>query len=64
MQRTLRWLGLGKSHVAYLAKTGKLPAVRTKIGKRTVWRIDVSSTDCGLQCELFDEDKDQERERP
>jgi DNA invertase Pin-like site-specific DNA recombinase len=50
-----RRLGLAKSHVAYLVKTGKLKAVRTKVGKRTCWRIDVSSGDCGVQTDLFDQ---------
>ncbi len=50
-----RRLGLSKPHVAYLVKTGKLKAVRTKVGKRVCWRIDVSSADCGLQTDLFDQ---------
>ncbi len=50
-----RSLGLAKSHVAYLVKTGKLKAVRTKVGKRTCWRIDVSSADCGVQNDFFDQ---------
>ncbi len=48
-----RRLGLGKSHVAHLVKQGKLKAVRTKVGKRTVWRIDVSSATCAAQTDLF-----------
>lgn len=48
-----RRLGLGKQRVAYMVKRGKLPAMRTKVGKRMVWRIDVSSTDCGRQDDLF-----------
>ena len=48
-----RRLGLSKQRVAYMVKRGKLPAVRTKVGKRMVWRIDVSSTDCGKQNDLF-----------
>lgn len=49
-----RRLGLGKSHVAYLVKTDKLPAVRTTVGKRTCWRIDVESATCGRQADIFD----------
>lgn len=49
-----RRLGLSKSHVAYLVKAGKLPAMRTKIGNRRCWKIDVSSTGCGRQTDLFD----------
>jgi hypothetical protein len=49
-----RRLGLGKSLVAYLVKTGKLKAVRATVGKRTCWRIDVSSATCGRQTDLFD----------
>lgn len=48
-------LGLGKSNVAHLVKTGKLRAVRTKVGKRTCWRIDVSSRTYARQAELFDQ---------
>jgi DNA invertase Pin-like site-specific DNA recombinase len=47
-------LGLAKSHVAYLVKTGKLNAVRATVGKRQCWKIDLSSAACGLQPELFD----------
>ncbi len=49
-----RRLGLSKPHAAYLVKTGKLPATRTQVGKRPCWRIDVSSTSCARQKELFD----------
>jgi Recombinase zinc beta ribbon domain/Recombinase/Helix-turn-helix domain len=48
-------LGLSKSHVAYLVKTGKLPAVHATVGKRRCWRIDVSSATCGRQSGLFDQ---------
>jgi excisionase family DNA binding protein len=50
-----RRLGLSKSHVAYLVKAGKLQAVRTTVGKRTCWRIDVRSATCGRQAQLFDQ---------
>jgi DNA invertase Pin-like site-specific DNA recombinase len=50
-----RRLGLGKSHVAYLVKAGKLNAVRTTVGKRTCWRIDVTSATCSRQAQLFDQ---------
>jgi len=49
-----RRLGLSKSHVAYLVKSGKLKARRTRVGKRQCWIIDVSSVDCGPQKSLFD----------
>lgn len=48
-----RRLGLSKSHVAHLVKSGKLAAVRTVVGSRTVWRIDVESATCGRQPGLF-----------
>jgi len=48
-------LGLSKSHVAYLVKAGKLPAVHATVGKRRCWRIDVSSTTCGRQSGLFEQ---------
>jgi len=47
-------LGLTRSHVAYLVKTGKLPAVRTQVGKRKCWRIDVSGVEGTVQSTLFD----------
>jgi len=53
LSEAARRLGLSKQRVAYMVKRGKLPAMRTKVGKRTVWRIDVSSTDCGKQDDLF-----------
>jgi excisionase family DNA binding protein len=49
-----RRLGLSKSNVAHLVKTGKLPAVRTTVGKRQCWRIDVSSENYARQPNLFD----------
>lgn len=48
-------LGLTKSHVSYLVKTGKLNAVRVTVGKRSCWRIDVFSTTYGVQPGLFDQ---------
>ena len=52
-----RQLGLSKQRVAYLVKTGKLRAMRTKVGNRRCWRIDVTSAD-SKECEqppgLFD----------
>jgi hypothetical protein len=48
-----RRLGLPKSNVAYLVKTGKLPAMRTVVGKRQVWKIDVSSDTYRRQLGLF-----------
>ena len=48
-----RRLGLPKSNVAHLVNTGKLPAMRTTVGKRQVWRIDVSSDTYRRQQELF-----------
>jgi uncharacterized protein YndB with AHSA1/START domain len=48
-------LGMSKSHVAYLVKTGKLPAMRTKVGKRPCWKIDVSTAERGPQGDLFEQ---------
>jgi len=50
-----RRLGLSKSLVAYLVKRGELPAIRTTIGKRTCWRIDVASATSDRQALLFDQ---------
>lgn len=50
-------LGVSRQRVAYLVKTGKLQAMRTRVGKRQCWRIDVGSADaqaCGRQPDLFD----------
>lgn len=54
LDEAARRLGIGKSLVAHWVKQGKLKAVRTTVGKRQCWRIDVSSTDCGNQSGLFD----------
>jgi len=54
LDEAARRLGMPRSTVAHLVKQGKLPAMRTTVGKRESWRIDVSSADCGLQPELFD----------
>jgi hypothetical protein len=53
-----RRLGLSKQRVAYLVKAGKLRAMRTKVGNRPCWKIDVSSADteeCAPQPGLFDQ---------
>jgi hypothetical protein len=53
-----RQLGLSKQRVAYLVKVGKLPAMRTKVGSRRCWRIDVTSADsedCTPRPGLFDQ---------
>jgi hypothetical protein len=50
-----RRLGMSKSLVAYLVKQGQLPAIRTTVGKRTCWRIDVASATCEGQTALFDQ---------
>jgi DNA invertase Pin-like site-specific DNA recombinase len=50
-----RRLGLSKSNVAYLVRTGKIEAVRTTVRNRPCWRINVSSTTCGKQQDLLDQ---------
>ena len=50
-----RRLGLSKQLVAHRVNAGQLPATRTTIGKRTVWRIDISSATCDDQTDLFDQ---------
>jgi excisionase family DNA binding protein len=48
-------LGMSKSHVVYLVKTGKLRAMRTKVGRRPCWKIDVSTSERGPQRDMFDQ---------
>ena len=50
-----RRLGLSRSHVAYLVKTGKLEAMQTIVRKHRRWRINVESATCGRQEELFEQ---------
>ena len=50
-----RRLGLSRSHVAYLVKTGKLEAMQTIVRKHRRWRINLESTTCGRQDELFEQ---------
>ena len=57
-------LGVGKSLVAYWVKRGKLNAVRTRVGKRPCWRIDVSSTSCARQSDLLDQMINADDEEP
>ena len=59
-----RRLGLSKSHVAYLVKTGNLNAVQTTVDKRRCWRIDVDSATCARQEGLFDQMTNAHREEP
>lgn len=54
LDEAARRLGVGKSLVAHWVKQGKLRAVRTTVGKRQCWRIEVSSTDSGRQIGLLD----------
>jgi len=53
LDEAARRLGMPKSTVAHLVKQGKLPAMRTTVGKRECWRIDLSSASCGRQRDLF-----------
>jgi len=62
LSEAARRLGLSKSHVAYLVKTGKLDAVQTTVGKRRCWRIDVDSATCARQVGLFDQMTNAHRE--
>ena len=48
-----RRLGISKGSVAHLVNTKKLNAVRTTVGKRTCWRIEVNSDAYGKQPSLF-----------
>jgi len=48
-------LGMSRSHVAYLVKTGKLEAMQTIVRKARRWRINVESATCGQQPELFEQ---------
>ena len=50
-----RRLGLSKSHVVYLIKTGRIEAMQTIIRKQRRWRINVESATCGRQAEMFNE---------
>jgi len=50
-----RRLGTSTSHVSYMVKRGKLPAMRTTAGGRRCWKIDLSSATCGRQRDLLDE---------
>jgi len=62
LSEAARRLGLSKSHVAYLVKTGKLKAVQTTVGKRRCWRIAVDSANCARQAGLFDQMTNAHRE--
>ena len=55
LDEAARRLGIGKSLVAHWVKQGKLKAVRTTVGKRQCWRIEVPSIDCGNQPSLLDQ---------
>src|SRR5262245_23202465 len=46
LSEAARRLGLSKSHVAYLVKTGRLEAVQTLVRKQRRWRINVESSTC------------------
>jgi excisionase family DNA binding protein len=50
-----RRLGLSKSHVVYLIKTGRLEAMQVAFRTRRSWRINLDSATCGRQAEMFDE---------
>jgi hypothetical protein len=46
-------LGLSKSHVIYLIRTGRIEAMQTIIRKARRWRINLESATCGRQEEMF-----------
>ena len=46
-------LGLSKSHVVYLIKTGRLEAMQTIIRQQRRWRINLESATCRQQVEMF-----------
>lgn len=53
-----RRLGIGNSQVVNLVTSGRLRAIRTRVGKRECWRIDLSSAaprTCPDQATLFGE---------
>lgn len=50
-----RRLGLSKSHVVYLIKTGRLEAMRVAFHTRRCWRINLDLATCGRQAEMFNE---------
>lgn len=50
-----RQLGVSKQLAAHWVKQGKLSAVRTVVGRRPCWKIDVSSATCAPQAQLFDQ---------
>ena len=50
-----RRLGLSKSHVVYLIKTGRLEAMQVAFRTRRSWRINLDSATCGRQAGMFDE---------
>jgi len=55
LDEAARRLGISKSLVAHWVKQGKLKAVRSTVGNRQCWRIEVPSTGCGNQPDLFDQ---------
>lgn len=55
LSEAARRLGLSKSRVAHMVKTGKLPAMRTIVRNRECWRIDVTTATCAPQTGLFDQ---------
>jgi len=50
-----KYLNTSKAQVAYLVKTGKIDAVRTTVGKRLCWKINVLSYGYTGQTQLFDQ---------
>jgi excisionase family DNA binding protein len=54
LDEAARRLGRSKQWVLQLVKQGKLEAIRTTVGKREGWRIDVSTADGGRQGDLLD----------
>lgn len=46
-------LGIDKNKLLRLVQSGKVPAVRVRVGKKTAWRIDVNATSYGKQYTIF-----------
>jgi excisionase family DNA binding protein len=55
LNEAARRLGMPKSTVAHWVNTGKLKAVRTMRGRRSCWKIDLSSADEARQTDLVDQ---------
>jgi excisionase family DNA binding protein len=54
LSEAARRMGVPKSTVTHWVNSGKLRAIRTMVGRRSRWKVDISMVDNAVQTEIFE----------